>query len=490
MNLDRAWNQYSRFTFIDNFPFSLFSLSLSSLRPPPHRTISTAPYRLFRSGVELIEKNLCVSCWLLKNCCMCSSLHTFECRHKIFILMHHKEFGRGSNTGKLAVRASHATTKKRSSDGDGSPSASSPSSSSSPTDLAFDPIAFTSSSALVQLDIPEQERALQDLCQREPLNTIVLFPSEDAMSVEEFAKLRGWSLPTATTAGDASNDSTTTATVTPPTDASSAPSSSSPPSSSSSASPSTLSSLPPLNIILLDGTWRQARGMKYQLPSHIPCIKIDPFVHSLTGTLRIQTEDMKEQEAEERKKVEKEEERERKAHETTTTTTTTVDATVTAESSGSTPSTSSTVDQSASGSVPVPASSVASPTSSTPASLPVHKPKTNSRPKKPIVSQRDPSHLDGKVLPPPSSSSSSESGNVKTFVSLFYPLRRQSQPDRISTVEALVILLKELKESDQVTHRLLDLLRVRTQQHHTRTTRRAYVRYARTSSTIGNVFSY
>jgi hypothetical protein len=47
-----------------------------------------------------------------------------------------------------------------------------------------------------------------------------------------------------------------------------------------------------------------------------------------------------------------------------------------------------------------------------------------------------------------------------TFVSLFYPLRKQSQPDRISTIEALTMLLDDLGEPEEVTVTLLDLLRV------------------------------
>jgi len=96
-------------------------------------------------------------------------------------------------------------------------------------------------------------------------------------------------------------------------------------------------------------------------------------------------------------------------------------------------------------------------------------------------SKHDPSHRDGKRAPsfaPKSSrplavvgegqeaasdaaaAAPSPPQQQQMFVSLFYPLRKQSQPDRISTVEALVLLLMELHEPPAVTYGLLDLLRL------------------------------
>jgi hypothetical protein len=145
--------------------------------------------------------------------------------------------------------------------------------------------------------------------------------------------------------------------------------------------------------------------MKYLLPKEIPAIRIDPFKYKLDGTLRSleeQARDVKD---------------ESEAPELASAL-----ASDNVEASSSSPSVAATTGA---GSTPSTAS------------------KSSSK----KLSQRDPAHLDGKVAASP------------TFVSLFYPLRKQSQPDRISTVEALVILLKELREPDQVTHRLLDLLR-------------------------------
>ena len=378
------------------------------------RTVPLAPFRLYRSALELLEKDQCPSCWL--SCCMCAQMRGVRMTHKVFVLMHHKEFGRGSNTGKLAVRTTAAAAT----------AASNPSSSVPPAVLSE----VTATSGLIQMDIPAQAQALLDLCERERDNTVVLFPSKDSITIEQFAKQRGWRLPEARQEELADGGGAAAAAAAAPPAA---------PSSSSSSSPD-LPPCPPLNIILLDGTWRQARSMKFLLPAHIPEIRIDPFKYKLDGSLRpsvsVDHKVAEEMARADGKKVDDE------SH----------------AAAGEVPSVS-------------PAATSADPSSGSPASVA----STSGQGKKAKVSQRARVHREGKKAPVAASTTDAAAASAgssgdgvalpaspagSTFVSLFYPLRKQSQPDRISTVEALVILLMELHEPPSVTHALLDLLRV------------------------------
>jgi len=357
-------------------------------------------YRLFRSAVELIEKDMCVTCWLTNSTCMCNALRDWQCRHRVFILMHEREFGRGSNTGKIAVRAANMQRRlSRSSGGERNTDALV--SESSAATHSHSPIApiellstndLTRHSAMISMDIPAQMQALIDLCHAQPLNTIVLYPSDQAITVEELRQLRGWTEQRQMVQEQ------------------SAESIARPSSPSSSSQPA----CPNLNIILLDGTWRQARHMKSILPSHIPAIKIDPLKYKLDGTLRPQ-------------KVELDESQPEKVSTTNV-------AALAAPSSSIAGGAAATPAPSSVEAVAVAASAATTDASTEPISR---------------LSPFSPHHLDGKQAPVGTS-----------FVSLFYPLRKQSQPDRISTLEALVVLLKELDESAETTHFLLDMLRV------------------------------
>lgn len=364
-------------------------------------------------------------------------------RHKVYMMMHHKEFGRGSNTGKLAVRTAITAPLDAPAHASG---ASAGAHADADTDAAA-AAAITSTSAIIHTDIELQSRALLDLCEREPLTTVVLFPSKESITIEEFVALRGWSLPPprpeylATATATAQAQSGAGAAAAAPAAASSDPASPSP-----SPSPS-LPPCPPLNIILLDGTWRQARGMRHLLPSHIPAIRIDPFKYRLDGTLR------------EKRVVDVRAAAEMAAADGESDSLCVEDGTEDAAAAAAEGE--EEAKEAAAASAQSPEAGLAA--SASPAAAATPGP-TEKRAKKAKLSQRDAVHRQGKKAPQGVSSGSSGSGNggapAATFVSLFYPLRKQSQPDRISTVEALVILLMELHEAPAVTHALLDLLRV------------------------------
>jgi hypothetical protein len=194
--------------------------------------------------------------------------------------------------------------------------------------------------------------------------------------------------------------------------------------------------------------------MKYLLPAHIPAIRVDVFKYRLDGTLRDRVE---------------------------------VDVEV-AKQMALADGEAQLLDQTVLASAPAPAATAAAATAATPtadaAVSPVAAPdgagasSSKGKGKKSAKSQRDPCHREGKKAPlsvasPPVAStedgdddadavspSPSPSAAASTFMSLFYPLRKQSRPDRISTVEALVLLLMSLHEPPSVTYALLDLLRV------------------------------
>jgi DTW domain-containing protein YfiP len=407
------------------------------------RSVPLAPLRLYRSAIELLEKDQCPSCWLTNSCCMCAQMRGLHMRHKVYMMMHHKEFGRGSNTGKLAVRTGVPLAAPA------EPAAGAGAGAGAEAGADGDAVAaaITSTSAIIHTDIALQSRALLDLCNREPLNTVVLFPSKESITIEEFVAQRGWSLPpprpeylanaTATAAAAQAEAQAQTqsdagaATAAAPASGPSDPS----PVASPSSSPSTpsLPPCPPLNIILLDGTWRQARGLRHLLPAHIPALRIDPFKYRLDGTLR------KEHVVDVRAAAEM--------------------AAADGESDSLCVEDGSTVAAAAAAAVTAEekdAASASPPAASTGvASVPGQKgAKTKAK-----LSQRDAVHREGKKAPKPQAANGS-GAPAPTFVSLFYPLRKQSQPDRISTVEALVVLLMELHESPAVTLGLLDLLRV------------------------------
>lgn len=189
--------------------------------------VDMTSYRLYRSCIDMEQRNICVSCWLQKPNCVCKSMPAkpMSGNYRVVLLMHDGEFASASNTGKIALRAG------------------SDSSISSSSENSHDVHFSSNNSLLLFPGIPSHERALKELCDRDPCgeHTVLLFPSADALSVEQFK----------------SNTQTNNI-----------------PSSSSS------SSQQPITIIALEGTYSSARPLLRLIPPHIPRVKVEPLIRS------------------------------------------------------------------------------------------------------------------------------------------------------------------------------------------------------------------
>ena len=208
-------------------------------------------YRVYRACVELMDRNGCVRCWLQRHCCICHSLPPLPplllAPHRVVLLLHHLEFGRASNTGKLMLRPTRAE-----SDGGVASSeqtvgvqwlADSPLSSP----LLSSPPSFNADGVMLLVaGIPAHDAALNEICDadKEGLRTFVLFPSPDSVTVEQHMQRARTAASVRTAEG-----------------ASMAP---------------TAERGPPVaqTIIAVDGTYSQAGQLVRRIPRHITRVKL------------------------------------------------------------------------------------------------------------------------------------------------------------------------------------------------------------------------
>ena len=205
------------------------------------------PYRVYRACVELMERNGCVRCWLQRHCCVCRALPPLPpallAPHRLVLLLHHQEFGRASNTGTLMLRQGHGGSSDGSSGGEyADASRRSADSPLAERVLASSPH-FNADGVLLLVDgIPAHDAVLQQLCaaDSEGLHTCVLFPSKDAVSVEERVQRARAAMVGAQPAGEAEVEAVAQ------------------------------------TIIVVDGTYSQAAQMVRRIPRHIPRVKLTP----------------------------------------------------------------------------------------------------------------------------------------------------------------------------------------------------------------------
>ena len=200
----------------------------------------------------------CRSCWLLHPQCICTPatppniLESFK--HRTIVWLHPKEFGRLSNTGGLIT-------------------------------VAFPP----PQSHVLVAGLPEDEDKFMQELERDPEATFVLFPSDDALTAQEFmdsvdsdvlrhcpggaGNASDWKGESAVDAKDSRDGrascaagGTSTANVT---DEAVQTAGSAPGTEASRCSRV-------YTIILVDGTWQQARRLALKIPPHIKRVKLMP----------------------------------------------------------------------------------------------------------------------------------------------------------------------------------------------------------------------
>jgi DTW domain-containing protein YfiP len=141
-------------------------IDASSDLPKEEKMVAARSFGILKKASSLVDRKAakCVRCWLLPRDCLCDKLEPVQLglpHHKYTVLLHHKEFGRASNTGKLLHRSlMHGST--------------------------VAPDAEDQCSVLV-LGIPSHDALLRERCNR--YRSGVLFPGADSLSVAHF--LRG-----------------------------------------------------------------------------------------------------------------------------------------------------------------------------------------------------------------------------------------------------------------------------------------------------------
>jgi DTW domain-containing protein YfiP len=167
-------------------------------------------------GTEIGQR--CSVCWLLHPQCICAPPTPSEIlanfRHRTIVWLHCKEFGRLSNTGGLIS------------------------------------VAFPSPQTHVLVSgMQEDEKAFLAELERDPEATFVLFPSEDSITAQEFMTL----VEQAPEHDQARAEKAEEA-----------------------AAPASAPGERVYTIILVDGTWQQARRLAAKIPPHIKRVRLMP----------------------------------------------------------------------------------------------------------------------------------------------------------------------------------------------------------------------
>lgn len=255
--------------------------SPSDLQPASSQRMSETtrvPQVYAKRCSQLISNSKCVSCWLVHRCCICNIQSKGELRSQVItpavdsvsplasapqaapqaapacrsvhivLWLHHMEFGRASNTGKLLERFD--TLKFDSPNSDGATIASP-----------------RVTREMVLYGLPLSDAYIDQLCNAPDAhrNVAVLFPDANAITPEELVKRH------LTTDAELEQQTSNTAVdqVTPHNSATQTESMN----SINQASPPAAT---PLTIIVVDATWRLARRMRLRLPKHIRSVSIRP----------------------------------------------------------------------------------------------------------------------------------------------------------------------------------------------------------------------
>ena len=197
-------------------------------RTPEGRLHFQAEQQIARRHAALVRANKCLRCWYSPLKCICTEVRPLAVPHEVIVLLHHKEYGRLSNTGKLIA-------------------------------------ASCPNSTVFIAGIPEHERLLREKLASSPHPAFVLFPAVGSISVPELLKRN------------------------PPADSDDA---SIPPQKRAKVSEGQGAEdgqVRPFTIVIVDGTWNQAKHVVRAVPNDIPRVHVDPTAPSLF-VLRTQTQ--------------------------------------------------------------------------------------------------------------------------------------------------------------------------------------------------------
>eukprot|EP00743_Colponemidia_sp_Colp-15_P005843 GILK01006278.1.p1 GENE.GILK01006278.1~~GILK01006278.1.p1 ORF type:complete len:394 (+),score=56.13 GILK01006278.1:86-1183(+) len=233
------------------------------------RQRSLVEFALRNRRADLLSGRRCSNCWLTKDFCVCLELHKtqHELKHTFLVYMHHKEYMRASNTGKLILSM------------------------------------FPNSKMYLHC-VDEDERSLSEALQADPEYTFVLFPSRDAISVKQALLGRSNIPSTNNQTGAAADDewehamlpldslfdaseSTHGEAIDMHTDAEYATQTDMADSTKMEHLIQQVKSIalgrevPPCTFVVLDGTWSQAKRLNREIDSSIPRVRIEPATASL-----------------------------------------------------------------------------------------------------------------------------------------------------------------------------------------------------------------
>jgi len=194
--------------------------------------LHVAKRQIQRRIEEFSKRGKCDGCWLLKTSCVCPQIQKVDTYHEYIVYMHQLEYLRASNTGKLLQIADPKTR-------------------------------------LYIAGHEDHEKEFFELLQKRGDRVLCLYPSTDSISLDQFLSKIGFSqqqqeiLPQQQPQqqnGTPHTSNNINKTANQPT-------------------------IPPLTICVLDGTWRQAKGMNARLPSTVPKVHLPLFEGGIPSLL-------------------------------------------------------------------------------------------------------------------------------------------------------------------------------------------------------------
>ncbi|EFA81771.1 hypothetical protein PPL_05766 [Heterostelium album PN500] len=130
--------------------------------------------------LDLLGPTKCRNCWFLKINCICDHLQPIKFKHRYITLFHHKEWSRVSNTGKLVTLISNRSTLDNNNNNNNN------SNNSNNSNNLLD-INTESQSKVLVMKIEEDEAMLKHILETtDHRNIFVLFPAPDSITIEEY----------------------------------------------------------------------------------------------------------------------------------------------------------------------------------------------------------------------------------------------------------------------------------------------------------------
>eukprot|EP01133_Synstelium_polycarpum_P009103 gene9103-10674_t len=230
----------------------------------------------------------CRNCWFLIQNCTCRALTPVKLRHRYVTLFHHKEWTRASNTGKLITLASNKDHLL----------ANRPESEAKIKyigDNAVDLLDFNNgneSSKLLVMNLEDDEKHLAHILETtDHANMFVLFPFTDSIDINEFLKRHVANNSNAVADGQQKPEESIPTTTTTETTTKDPITVSITETLESITLDDNIDRIPQLTVIVLDGTWSQAKKLHKKLPADIQRVHLsfgDKRVKSMYNALRKQ----------------------------------------------------------------------------------------------------------------------------------------------------------------------------------------------------------